>query len=148
MKGYNNILVATDLSAESHKVADRAADMAKKAQAKLSIAHIIQFNPVLYGGGEFAIPWDQEVSETVWKQVEQALHKEGERLHVEPSRLYLKSGPTTDTLEQLVKEAQADLLVVGSHEHSGLAYLLGSTANALLHAMPCDILAVHVNEAE
>jgi universal stress protein A len=32
--------------------------------------------------------------------------------------------------------------VVGSHGRHGLALLLGSTANDVLHGAPCDVLAV------
>ena len=35
-------------------------------------------------------------------------------------------------------------LVVGSHGRHGLALLLGSTANAVLHGAPCDVLAVRI----
>ena len=42
------------------------------------------------------------------------------------------------------KEHGADLIVVGSHGRHGLALLLGSTANAVLHGAPCDVLAVRI----
>ena len=38
----------------------------------------------------------------------------------------------------------ADLIVVGSHGRHGLALLLGSTANGVLHGATCDVLAVRV----
>ena len=38
----------------------------------------------------------------------------------------------------------ADLIVVGSHGRHGIALLLGSTANGVLHGAPCDVLAVRV----
>jgi universal stress protein A len=37
---------------------------------------------------------------------------------------------------------------VGSHGRHGLALLLGSTANSVLHGSPCDVLAVRVREPE
>ena len=40
-----------------------------------------------------------------------------------------------------------DLIVVGSHGRHGLALLLGSTANDVLHGAPCDVLAVHLKKA-
>lgn len=42
------------------------------------------------------------------------------------------------------REHGADLIVVGSHGRHGLALLLGSTANAVLHGAPCDVLAVRI----
>jgi universal stress protein A len=35
-------------------------------------------------------------------------------------------------------------VVVGSHGRHGLALLLGSTANGVLHGSPTDVLAVRV----
>ncbi|TNF89176.1 MAG: universal stress protein, partial [Gammaproteobacteria bacterium] len=40
----------------------------------------------------------------------------------------------------------ADVIVVGSHGRHGLALLLGSTANGVLHGATCDVLAVRVGE--
>ena len=45
-------------------------------------------------------------------------------------------------------EAGADLIVVGSHGRHGLALLLGSTANGVLHGAMCDVLAVRVGKPE
>ena len=44
-------------------------------------------------------------------------------------------------------EQACDLIVVGSHGRHGLALLLGSTANDVLHGAPCDVLAVHLKKA-
>jgi universal stress protein A len=43
-------------------------------------------------------------------------------------------------------EKAVDLIVIGNHSRHGLARLLGSTASALLHYAPCDILTVHLGE--
>ena len=42
------------------------------------------------------------------------------------------------------EEIGADLIVVGSHGRYGLALLMGSTANGVLHGATCDVLAVRV----
>ncbi|MEO1899758.1 MAG: universal stress protein, partial [Methylococcales bacterium] len=39
-----------------------------------------------------------------------------------------------------------DLIVVGSHGRHGLALLLGSTANGVLHHAVCDVLAVRLSD--
>ena len=44
------------------------------------------------------------------------------------------------------KRKGADVIVVGSHGRHGLALLLGSTANGVLHGATCDVLAVRVGE--
>ena len=144
MRDYKHVLLATDLAEESEAVANRAHAIASQANAKFSIAHIIEPTPMMYGGGEFAIPLDVGLEETLQQETQKKLAKLADKLGVLPECQYIRNGATKDTLIDLVKELGADLLVVGSHDQKGLALLMGSTANALLHAMPCDILAVHV----
>ena len=45
-----------------------------------------------------------------------------------------------------VTDKRFDLIVVGSHGRHGLALLLGSTANDVLHGAPCDVLAVRLQK--
>ncbi len=49
---------------------------------------------------------------------------------------------------QFAKQDNIDLIVVGSHGRHGLALLLGSTANGVLHGANCDVLAVRVKEQD
>ncbi|MBT8141621.1 MAG: universal stress protein, partial [Gammaproteobacteria bacterium] len=37
-----------------------------------------------------------------------------------------------------------DLIIIGSHGEKGVRALLGSTASAVLHDAPCDVMAVRV----
>jgi universal stress protein A len=43
-----------------------------------------------------------------------------------------------------VNEWHADLLVLGSRERHGLSILVNLTEDTMLHAAPCDVLAVRV----
>ncbi|MCV6604433.1 MAG: universal stress protein, partial [Porticoccaceae bacterium] len=49
-------------------------------------------------------------------------------------------------LHRYAEENQVDLIVVGSHGRHGLALLLGSTANGVIHGAGCDVLAVRIRE--
>jgi len=144
MQDYTHVLLATDLSAESEPVAKRALQIANKAGALFSIAHIIEPTPLMYGGGEFAIPLDVGLEETLQQETQKKIAELGIRLGIPAAQQFIRNGSTKDALVELVQELNADLLVLGSHDQKGLALLMGSTANALLHAMPCDILAVRV----
>jgi len=55
---------------------------------------------------------------------------------------HLTYGQPRQEIHHLAKEHGCDLIVVGSHGRHGLALLLGSTANDVLHGAPCDVLAV------
>ena len=55
-------------------------------------------------------------------------------------------GRPESQIHQLAEDVAADLIVVGSHGRQGLALILGSTANGVLHGAHCDVLAVRVGD--
>ena len=57
---------------------------------------------------------------------------------------HLTYGQPRQEIHTLAKAQECDLIVVGSHGRHGLALLLGSTANDVLHGAPCDVLAVRL----
>jgi universal stress protein A len=51
----------------------------------------------------------------------------------------------------IVRAARAggyDLIVIGSHERHGLSVLVNLTEDTVLHAAPCDVLAVRLAPAD
>ncbi len=58
--------------------------------------------------------------------------------------LHLEEGPTAPVLAALVEDAEAALLVVGTHAREGVrGVLLGNTSERILHAVDCDVVTVH-----
>jgi universal stress protein A len=45
---------------------------------------------------------------------------------------------------RIARERGADLIVLGSRERHGLSILVNFTEDTVLHAAPCDVLAVRV----
>lgn len=144
MYNYQHILIASNLSEDSKHVAARAKNIAEHSDAKLSIIHVIEPNPLIYGGGEFAIPVEESLRENIEKEARQKLDKQSEQLGIPSEQRWVKYSFTTQGIIDLVKEIQVDLIVAGSHDQHGIELLFGSTAISLLHEMPCDILAVRV----
>ena len=62
-------------------------------------------------------------------------------------RRHLVVGRPESEIHHVAEEIGADLIVVGSHGRHGLALLMGSTANGVLHGSKCDVLAVRVPES-
>ena len=54
----------------------------------------------------------------------------------------IEFGSTKNEVLRVAEEHKVDLIVTGSHGKHGLALLLGSTANAILHGADCDVLIV------
>jgi universal stress protein A len=75
-----------------------------------------------------------------------SLIKMGEKLAVTEDRQWLEMGSPKLEIIRVANENDVDLIVVGSHGRHGLALLLGSTANGVLHHATCDVLAVRLQD--
>ncbi len=146
MSGYQKVLLAVDLTEESTPVADQAVTLAKAYDAELLIVHVIEPLSMAYGGD---VPMDlSSVQEQIQEQAKSHLSEFASGLGVPPERQHLIFGRPESEIHRVAEEQGADLIVVGSHGRHGLALLLGSTANGVLHGSPCDVLAVRVGTTE
>jgi universal stress protein A len=68
----------------------------------------------------------------------------GQHLAIDDDNQWLVWGIPDQEIVQVAKQEQIDLIVLGSHGRHGLALLLGSTANSVLHHANCDVLAVRL----
>ena len=142
---YKHILLAIDFSDCTSLIAHRAKKIADLTNAKLSIVHVMSHLPIAYSG-EFSIPIDVELENSLVKQTCEKMKKLGRQLNVPENDQHIKEGSVKTTVTALAEEIKADLIVVGSHGHQGLALLLGSQANAILHAAQCDVWTIHIPE--
>lgn len=145
---YNHILFASDLTKESLSIGKKARAIADDNSATLSITHVVDYAPLIYGGGEFAIPLDVTLEETLEKQATLSLKKQGEALAIPEEQQWTRMGNAKNEIIQLAQHIQADLIVIGAYDRYGFALLLGSTANAIIQTLPCDVLTVRVGENE
>ena len=144
---YEHILVAVDLTDECDPVINRASESAKANGAKLSLIHIVEPMAMAFGGD---VPMD--LSQLQQQQFDQAKERL-ERLIAKYPQLHkdychLNYGQPRQEIHALAKAQKCDLIVVGSHGRHGLALLLGSTANDVLHGAPCDLLAVSLKKPD
>ena len=140
-KPYSHILVAVDLTEECDPVIYRASASAEANGAKLSLIHIVEPMAMAFGGD---VPMD--LSQLQQQQFDQAKERLDRLIDIYPQlskdNCKLAYGQPRQEIHHLAKEQGCDLIVVGSHGRHGLALLLGSTANDVLHGAPCDVLAV------
>lgn len=142
-KLYKHILLATDLSDRSHYIAKRAADIAKLTKAKLSVAHVLGHSPIAYAG-EFSIPIDTQFEVQMQKEASKQLEKLCKKINVPKKSQFISVGSVKVNVTELAKKIKADLIIVGTHGHQGLNLLLGSQANAILHAASCDVWVIRI----
>ena len=140
---YQNILVAVDLGATTETVIERAAALARDHHAKLHVLHVIEPLTITYGGD---IPMDfSPIQEEILGQAKQQLNKLCENLGVAESNRHLVTGRPESEIPSQAKAINGDLIVIGTHARWGLALLLGSTTDGVMHSAECDVLAVKVD---
>lgn len=140
---YQNILVAVDLGATTETVIERAAALARDHHAQLHVLHVIEPLTITYGGD---IPMDfSAIQEEILGQAKQQLNKLCENLGVAEANRHLVTGRPESEIPAQAKAINGDLIVVGTHARWGLALLLGSTTDGVMHSAECDVLAVKVD---
>lgn len=143
MPVYRNILLAIDLHPTcDEQTATKAALIAKESNAKLSIVHAIEHINA-YGMAQ-AYPTVIDLEEQMATEAKKALAQFSEKFGISVDRQYIEIGSPKMVILEKAKEINADLIIVGSHGRHGIALLLGSTANAVLHNANCDVLAVRI----
>lgn len=144
MGQYTHILLAVDFTADSDQIVQRAKALADSFGAKLSLIHVLEPISIAYGG-EFPVDLG-DLHRELEKQARDQLGTLGESLGVAPENRFLEVGITEKEIMRIAKAHEVDLIVLGSHGRRGLALLLGSTANAVLHHSTIDVLAVRVGK--
>ncbi|MEQ1622486.1 MAG: universal stress protein [Methylococcales bacterium] len=146
MTTYKHILLATDFSEHCEHVANKAKELAHQFQAKLSLVHIMDnliITDAAYGS---TIPFDLDLTAELMASARARLAKLAETLGIPDQNQWLEVGSPKLEIIRIAEENGVDLIVVGSHGRHGLALLLGSTANGVLHHAQCDVLAVRIKD--
>jgi nucleotide-binding universal stress UspA family protein len=138
MNIYSHILVATDGSKYSEPAVCYAMRLAKESNAKLTILHVANVHGYV---------------EVLWHDMKKKYKNEGERVleeireHCENSDVkaetLLEEGVPYLKIVEAAKKLHCDLIVMGSHGHSGLEkILLGSVAERVIGISPVPVVIV------
>ncbi|SFM18528.1 universal stress protein [Nitrosomonas communis] len=146
MADYQHILLAVDFSDEDTYVARKAERLATFFNAKLSVIHILDNIPMPDTAYGTAIPLYSDSSYELLEIEKNKLIHTANRLTIDPTNLWLIWGKPEVEIIRIANQEDIDLIVVGSHGRHGLALLLGSTANGVLHHAQCDVLAVRLQD--
>lgn len=146
MNNYKHILLAADFSPHGEVVAERAQDLTNKYQAKLSIVHVVDNLFTTDMTYEPSIPFDLDLTAELMASAKKRLDQLAEKLQLGTEQKFLEIGSPKMEIVRVAEENKVDLIVVGSHGRHGLALLLGSTANGVLHHAKCDVLAVRLQD--
>ena len=142
MTVYKRILVAVDLTEQSDRVVSSAVEIAHAFGAEISLLHVVEYVPV-EPMGEALLP-AVDIEDELVEGARRRLSELVERLELGQVDHRVESGTIKSEVVRVANEIEADLVVLGSRERHGVAVLLNLTEDTILHAAPCDVLAVRI----
>jgi nucleotide-binding universal stress UspA family protein len=152
MIAIKTILLPTDGSACSRKATAYAMSFARQYGARIVAVTVIDQR------------WDEQTRNAVLEighELMQTLHdgyaREARRILQEvidagatsgvPVETQMVKGVPAEEIVRVGKELSADLIVMGTHGHTGVSHLLlGSVAERVVRRAPCPVLSVRTEE--
>lgn len=140
MKTYGQILAVVDFSEHTDAVIQSAVRQAECSGAGLSVLHVVDYTRPI--DDDYIIPPDDPVETALLASAKEQLEDTLHRLGVIHVRLRVVSGRPKQEILRVAEQESADLIVIGAHGHHGLAGMLGSTTDRVLHRASCPVLIV------
>ncbi len=142
---YSHILLAVDFTPATDTVVQQAIELSQTFKARISLVHVVEFVQMDLSN-DLVLPQELEIDQELMNLATQRLQKLARKLDLDESACFVTQGSTRREILHLAEEHSVDLIVIGSHGREGIQRLLGSTANAVLHGAPCDVLAVRIKD--
>ncbi|MBU0486019.1 MAG: universal stress protein [Proteobacteria bacterium] len=145
MKEIKKILVPVDFSENSQKLVKSAIYVAKKFEAEMVVAFVVQsFDN--YSG--FFVPhmplaqFEEEMVQSAEKKMENFIEE-----NMKGSGLYksaVLSGDVAEEIVQFAGQEKIDLIVMGTHGYKGVEKVLfGSVAEKVVKLAPCPVMTIN-----
>jgi nucleotide-binding universal stress UspA family protein len=136
-----SVLVASDFSEASAKPLRHALTIARHFRANFYLAHVVSSLGYTLAGPQ-ALDLACDAASRDAAKLRQELVDSGS-LAVPNHEFLVRQGIVWQELEELVRQKQADLLVIGAHGRKGLGkLLLGSVAEQIFRHADCLVLTV------
>ena len=149
MSVYQRILLAVDLTPESLLIGHRARALAEALGGELEIVSVVE--PILTVA---PIPPDAVVPVIVTTQAElidgaqKHISWLAQELGVPDTNWRVVVGNIKSEIIRVAVDDEVNLIVIGSRERHGLAFLTKPTEDVVVHRAPCDVLAVRLTEQQ
>jgi universal stress protein A len=142
MPSYRRILIVVDLTESSLSIARRGQALASATGAEIELLHVVEFVPV-EPMGETLMPAVQ-IEDELLARAQQRLTALAAELGLPEGAARVEAGNVKSEIVRVARERGVDLIVLGSRERHGVSILVNFTEDTVLHAAPCDVLAVRV----
>jgi nucleotide-binding universal stress UspA family protein len=145
MIDLKRILVPTDFSKFSQNALNYAAAFAGKFEAELHLLHVVQnlalVIPEIISVEPPVTPSIEQLTTAVQAAFDRII-KENQLQNLNVKREVREGAPFYEII-QYARDAGIDLIVMGTHGHSGLVHvLLGSVTEKVVRKAPCPVLTV------
>jgi universal stress protein A len=139
MAVYRRVLLVVDLTEDSLLIGRKAQALAASLGAEIELLHVVEFVPI-EPMGEALMP-SAQIQEDLLRRAESRLATLAAELGIF-GRCRVESGNVKSEIVRVARESHTDLIVLGSRERHGLSILVNLTEDTVLHAAPCDVLAM------
>lgn len=134
---YQTVAIALDFSGNQNQLLKESMRFLKKNETKLILLHVVE-SPVARTigtqGEDFETQSDQNRLETLTEFMNKAGYK---------TEWHLGTGDPASELARMVNQLQVDIVIAGSHGHSGVSDLIhGTVINNLRHQIKARMLIV------
>jgi universal stress protein A len=137
---YRRVLLVVDLTEDSLTIGRKAQALAAALGAEVELLHVVEFVPV-EPMGEALMP-SAQIQEDLLQRAQQRLTALAADLGLNGCPCRVESGNVKSEIVRVAREHRADLIILGSRERHGLSILVNLTEDTVLHAAPCDVLAM------
>jgi len=147
----HRILVPTDFSKHSEVALTYAAALAEKFGAELVLLHVVQDLALFIPDAVAVAPPIAAPVEQFAVAAREALERvaRADSLQHLSVRREVREGTPFYEIIRFAKEGDIDLIVMGTHGHSGLTHvLLGSVTEKVVRKAPCPVLTIRHPEHE
>lgn len=146
---YRHILVPLDGSELAEVALPHAIAVAKPSNARVTLLQVVPSTTARTGLGEAGVFLDAEF----WRKLDESrvaearayLERVAERLTADGLQvdIVLRKGEPADTVIDVAKELEADLIVMATHGRTGLGrWVLGSVADRVVRASHLPVLLI------
>ncbi len=141
---FDKVLVAVDLELEP------ARDLLSRALAlrpgEVWVAHVVEPQYVQYSvdptfTGRITHAMEEDAVAATRKRLAEICAPSS----IPGDHQLVRLDRAADGIHTLATEVGADTIIIGSHARKGLGRLLGSTANAVLHNAPVNVMTIRMN---
>ncbi len=147
MINIQKILCPVDFSAPSRNALRYANEFAKAMNAKITVMHVIQPQPITADINVPYIPPEVDLEKNARDDLDHII-KETVHEGVVVEKV-IAFGLPSDCITAQAKQENVDVIILGTHGRSGISRLLmGSTAENVIRHATCPVLVVKALEKE